>query len=419
MKIAVIGSGIAGLAAAWHLDRGGVEVHLIEPGLRIGSHAHTQVLPVQEGSISIDTGFSVFNTQSCPRFHGWLKAMGVATRPSTMDVAVCIQSEALDLALAGFATLATSLPLLFRPGHWRIRQDTRRLSAELLCARHSEQRLGEYLDQHRYSREFIDVLLSPLLSAHWPQTDTCVLDLPLTAVQSLLRDQQLLHSVGDSSWQRVAGGTQAYLQAFETQFSGTIHTNSSVSAVRREGHRAHLIRDAKAETYDGTVFACDGESVLKMLADANDAERAVLAQTPHQYGDVYLHGDQSFMPRNSKSWSSRNVITTGGGAHLMTYWMNRIYGLGCSEQLFLTLNPDRVPQRVRWQGSYLQPEADLSAQWLQQRWQSVSSPETCFAPAFSGHGMHEDGFVSGMLCAESLLHLAASDADARNRASAA
>lgn len=419
MKIAVVGAGVAGISAAWHLDQDGLEVHLIESGLRIGGHAHTQLLPVQEGSVKVDTGFSVCNPVGYPGFCEWLERLGVERRAARMDVSVRDQIEKLEFGTASLAAITGSTRQLFKPGYLRIWKERNRLFSDLQSAQETSRSLGDYLQDKRYSRLFVHSYLLPAITAFRPQTESARLDMPLTDAMNLLRDQKLLHYRGGKGWQRVSGGSTSYLRAFEKQFSGVIHTNSVVSDIRRDQRAVQLFRDGSAETYDALVLACDADQAIRMLADPNPDERTLLARAAPAHSDVFLHGDHCFMPQNPTCWASRNVTRERNGHHTVTYWINRIQGLTCSEQFFVTVNPTFEPQRVRWQGSFIHPRAGQSAQALQQRWVEVAKQGTYLAGGYTGYGTQEDGFISGRRCAEQLLHLAASHADRAGKASAA
>jgi predicted NAD/FAD-binding protein len=418
LKVAVIGAGITGVSAAWHLDQGGMRVHLIEAGLRIGGQAHTHLISVKEGSVTVDTGFSVSNPVGYPGFHHWLNGFDLELNAARMDVSVQDQVEDLEFGTVSLAAMTGKVGQLFRSGYWRIWQDRTRLFAELDALQGTGQSLGDYIQGKRYSRRFVQSYLLPLISAFQGYTGSAF-DMPLSDALNYLRYQKLLHYRGGRDWQVVQGGSSAYLQAFEKQFSGVIHTNSMASDISRDGRQVNLIRDGLAETYDAVVLACDSDQALHMLADTSSEQRTVLAQATPRRSDAFLHGDQSFMPRNRTCWASRNVTREKSGHHSVTYWINRIQGLTCSEQFFLTVNPSREPQRVRWQGSYMLPHAGQSAQALQRRWSEVSTQDICFAGAYSGYGTHEDGFITGLHCAEHLLHMAVSRTDAKGRASAA
>jgi len=419
LKIAVIGAGIAGVSAAWHLDQGGVNVHLIEAGLRIGGHAHAHLLPVQEGSVMVDTGFSVSNPAGFPGFHQWLNALDIESRGTRMDVSIRDQIEGLEFGTVSLAAMAGSARQFFKPGYWGIWKDRSRFFSDLEASADVSRSLGDYLQGKRYSRLFVQSYLLPAIAAFQPQAEPANLDMPLTDALNLLRNQKLLHYRGGKDWQIVSGGTSSYLRAFEKQFSGVIHTNSMTSDIRRDGRGVHLLRDGKAENYDGLVLACDADQAINMLADPSPEERDLMALAAPARSDVFLHGDHSFMPRNATCWASRNVTREPNGHHTVTYWINRIQALTCSEQFFITVNPSREPQRVRWQGNYSHPRLGQSAQILQQRWAEVAKHDTYLAGAYTGYGSHEDGFISGRQCAERLLHMAASHADGTGEASAA
>ncbi len=419
MKVAVIGSGIAGLSAAWHLDQRGVEVHLIEAGLRVGGYSQTHVLPVQEGSVNVDTGFALFSGQPESGFMQWLDDLGVGTQPSRISLSVRDQVDWLEYGTGDAGAMLANASQLLRPGYWRMWQDLLRFYRDLRTGPIPDLSLSEYLLQRRYSKGFAQSHILPLCAALWAQKAEHIADMSLRHVVQLLRSHQLLQRGGRADWQIISRGSAEYLQAFEAQFGGFVHTNTQVSEISRCGGQIRLMRGGEAEIYDAVVLACHSDEALTALADPSATEQDLLSSIGYHRNDVYLHGDHSFMPRNRACWSSWNVTREDNGNYTATYWMNRLQGLQCNEQFFVTVNPSREPTRIRWQGNFLHPHINQAAYQAQQRWAEISTDKTYYAGAYWGSGLHEDGFASGLRCAQRLLGDASTDAHTNTQASAA
>ena len=402
MKVAVVGSGIAGISAAWRLQLSGHNTHLFEQSGRIGGHTHTHELPVADGVAHVDTGFIVFNTHNYPNFSRWLNDLGVASQSSVMSFAVSDAVGDLEYGTTSLRAVLANYGQLARPDFWRLWRDLRRFYGQLLRGDVPDITLGEYLAEKGYSSAFTDSHIGPMCSALWSQPAEETLSLSLRHVVQFMRNHRMLQVFDRPEWRVVDGGSSSYLSAFADRFGGHMHTHTAIGTVRRQG--AQIVLDAHPQTtFDGVVVACHSDQALALLADPSTDEQSVLGAIPYQHNDVFLHEDASFMPRNRACWSSWNVVRDADGRHTITYWMNRLQGLTCKEQFFVTLNPPREPRGVRWQGSYQHPHFTRRSFEAQQRWQEISAGRTQFAGAYWGSGFHEDGFVSGERAALALI----------------
>lgn len=406
MKVAVVGAGVAGISAAWHLDQGGAEVHLIESGLRIGGHTHTHTLSVQEGTVNVDTGFIVFNEHNYPNFSGWLTDLGVAAQQSNMSFAVRDEIDWVEYGTTDLRAMTANTGQLVRPAYWRMWRDILRFYKELREGDIPNLTLGQYLNEHKYSDTFVHSHIAPMCAALWSQPAEESINLSLKHVVEFMRNHRMLQIAERPDWQVLQGGSSAYLQAFADRFGGHIHTNTAVTSIERRAGSVFINGNVN-DSFDVVVLACHSDQALEMLNDASPAETEVLGAIPYQRNDVYLHGDLSFMPKNRACWSSWNVTREHDGTYTITYWMNKLQGLTCNEQFFVTLNPSREPNRVRWQGTYHHPHFTREAIAAQSRWTEVSRDQTYFAGAYWGSGFHEDGFVSGQRSAAAILNLVA------------
>jgi predicted NAD/FAD-binding protein len=319
-----------------------------------------------------------------------------------MSFAVRDDIAQLEYGTTDLRAILANYGQLARPSFWRMWRDLLRFYRQLDNGKIPDTTLGDYLSAHHYGSTFVHSHIAPMCAALWSQPAAATLDLSLRHVVEFMRNHKMLNVADRPQWRVVCGGSSAYLHAFQQHFSGSVHLDCDVGAIRRTPVGVEFTQGPE-RSFDAVVLACHADQSLRLLADANPVEKAVLANLPYQGNDVYLHEDVSFMPRNRNCWSSWNVIREADGAYTITYWMNKLQSLDCAEQFFVTLNPQREPERVRWQGHYQHPHFTRDSFAAQQRWQELSSSTTQFAGAYWGKGFHEDGFSSGIRAAEALL----------------
>jgi len=401
-RLAVVGGGIAGMAAAWRLQQSGAEVHLYEREARLGGHTHTHSLTVADGQVNVDTGFIVFNDQNYPAFSQWLQTLGVAAQPSNMSFAVRDELAQLEYGTTNLAAILGNTGQLKRSDFWRMWWDLLRFYRSLDAGAVADISLGEYLHKQGYGAAFIDSHILPMCAALWSQPAEQSSQLSLRHVVDFMRIHRMLRVTGRPAWRVVQGGSATYVRAFRQQFVGQVHTQCPVEAIRRTPYGVNL-RGVDAGDFDAVVVACHSDQALALLENPSATERAVLGAIPYQQNRVCLHSDTSFMPRNTKCWLSWNVTRETTGSHTITYWMNKLQNLSCAEQFFVTLNPPREPQALVWEGQYAHPHFTQASAAAQRRWAGVGSARVRFAGAYWAKGFHEDGFISGIEAAESVL----------------
>ncbi len=402
MRVAVIGAGIAGLSAAWRLQAEGYHVEIVEKNNRLGGHTHTHHLSVEGKSVAVDTGFIVFNAFNYPAFCAWLNELQVAAKPSNMSFAVRDEVASLEYGTSDFKAITAHRRQLLRPSFWRMWIDLSRFYRVLKEGAIEDVTLGDYLVDRGYGSAFIDSHIAPMCAALWSQPVDASLRLSLRHVVSFMRNHRMLQVSGRPDWRVVEGGSSAYLEAFRARFTGKIHLGAGPVSVRRETGGVRL-SDRPGDHFDAVVLACHADQALAVLEDPSEDEKRVLGAMPFQNNKVYLHQDVSFMPRDHRCWSSWNVTRDSSGEFTITYWMNRLQNLACQAQFFVTLNPNREPQDVCWQGDYSHPHFTRESIFAQTCRSDIGTRQTQFAGAYWGSGFHEDGFTSGLTAAQALI----------------
>jgi len=410
-RIAVIGSGIGGLGAAWALSRQH-EIVLYEAADRLGGHAHTVEVEDDGRAVPVDTGFIVYNEPNYPNLVRLFDALGVPTEWSDMSFSVSVRGGAFEFrsrALGMFAQPSNAL----RRSTWRMLRDFRRFCREAPGILSSETResLGEYLDGHNYGEEFRIDLLLPMTAAIWSSGLDRMLDFPVATLVRFLSNHALLQVGARPRWRTVTGGSRAYVERLSAGFRDRARLSTPVVAVRRHTDGV-VVKDAHGgrDRFDQVVFATHADTALAILgAEATTDERAVLGAFRFQDNEAVLHRDPSLMPRRPAAWSSWNYLADGRGEPdrtkpvSLTYWMNRLQNLNTRQPVFVTLNPIREPRGEATRFRYSHPQLDraaMDAQGSLARLQGLR--RTWFAGAWCGYGFHEDGLRAGLEVAAAL-----------------
>ncbi|KAA5602129.1 NAD(P)/FAD-dependent oxidoreductase [Blastochloris sulfoviridis] len=414
MRIAVIGSGIAGNAAAWALS-GNHAVVLYEREPRPGGHSHTVDVDYDSTPVSVDTGFIVYNERNYPNFTALLAHLGVASHVSDMSFALSLGDGAFEWSGQSLDTVFAQRSNLVSPGFLWMLKEIWRFNTEAPAARRSGDldslTLGVWLDRRRFSRRFIDHYIVPMGAAIWSTPFDRLLDFPAASFVSFFENHRLVN-VRQIVWRTVTGGSRSYVDALIAAFRGTLRLATPVAAVRRTKDGVEVVdRTGAVEAFDQVVFATHAPDTLALLADASEAERDILSAVPYRPNRVFLHRDTALMPKRRKVWSSWNVTgaisapADGASEVAVTYWMNRLQGIDPSRPLFVSLNPvrDPDPDRVFRTFEYDHPQYDGRAIGAQARLATIQGANHAwFAGAWTGYGFHEDGLVSGLTVAEAL-----------------
>ncbi|XUY28354.1 NAD(P)/FAD-dependent oxidoreductase [Agrobacterium sp. rho-8.1] len=413
-RIAVIGSGISGLSAAWMLDKS-ADVTLFEADSRLGGHANTVFADVPGSDpIAVDTGFIVYNERNYPNLVALFKHLGVETDASDMSFAASLRGGSLEYSGSGIDGLFGQRSNILRPRFWSMVRDVMRFykkAPELLNDPSLQTTsLGEYLDSNGYSLSFVDDHLLPMGAAIWSTTAADMRAYPLQAFIRFFVNHGLVQLSDRPQWRTVRGGSREYIARIMAQFKGTVVLNSQIEAIQRTDSGITLLdRSGQASHFDDVVIATHADQALSLLADADERERSLLGAFEYTRNAAVLHSDETLMPKRRNVWSAWNYLSepnaTGTEQLCVTYWMNRLQNIDEATPLFVTLNPSRPidPDKLIRAFDYAHPLFDTKALEAQkQLWSLQGRQNTWFCGAHFGSGFHEDGLQSGLAVAEAL-----------------
>lgn len=409
MRIAVIGSGIAGLASAWLLSKRN-DVTLYEAADRLGGHTHTHRIELNGRNHEVDTGFIVHNPQHYPLLTALFDELGVASQPTTMSFSVRNEASGLEYNATDVDSLFCQRRNLVSPRFWRMLRDLSRFYREapaLLDLPGDGPTLGDYLDAHGYSAMFRDDHLVPMASALWSSPSSRILAFPAKYLVRFMANHQMLQVKDRPQWRVVRGGSSRYIDAMRARWRVRERLSTPVRMLLRTGAGATVMTDEEAEHFDHVVVACHSDQALQLLGDASDAERAVLGAIGYQVNDTVLHTDARLLPRHPKAWAAWNAFVPreAGDACTVSYCMNLLQGLDAPEPLIVTLNrTDRIdPARILRRMRYHHPVYDHASVAAQARREEIQGQRnTWFAGAYWGWGFHEDGMRSAVDVANAL-----------------
>ncbi len=409
MRIAVVGSGIAGLASAWMLSRHH-EVVLFEADDRLGGHTHTHDVEQAGLSYRIDSGFIVHNPLHYPLLTRLFEQLGVASQPTTMSFAVHNEATGLEYNATTLDTLFCQRRNLLSPRFLGMVRDLTRFYREaplLLESADPGPTLGDYLSGRGYGAAFRDEHLVPMASALWSSPAGQVLGFPARYLVQFMANHQMLQVSGRPQWRVVRGGSATYVDALRAQWDVRERPNCPVLSVRRHRHGVTVESLVGSEEFDHVVLACHSDQALALLADADERERDILAAMPYQANEAVLHTDARVLPRRRKAWAAWNAWLPRDPAQACTvsYCMNLLQGVQSPEPFVVTLNrsdaidPDKVLARMR----YHHPSYSHTSVAAQSRKPEIQGRRNAwFAGAYWGWGFHEDGMRSALEVAAGL-----------------
>ncbi|WP_339084641.1 FAD-dependent oxidoreductase [Hyphomicrobium sp. ghe19] len=408
LNIAVIGSGIAGMSAAWLLSQRHV-VTLYEQDRRIGGHSNS--VPVPGAGQFVDTGFIVFNELNYPNLTALFKHLKVQTQPTEMSLAVSLRGGGLEYSGKHLGTLFAQPRNIVSGRFWSMLRDLRRFyqAAPLDLADLDDRSitLGEYLDERRYGTAFREDHLLPMAGAIWSAPPRAILDYPAASFIRFHDNHGLLKLTDRPVWRTVTGGSRNYVEMLTPSFRKRIHIGTPVTHIR-SGEQAVFIRDATGDTskFDHVVIASHADQALALLVDPSREERTALGSFRYSRNRAVLHSDTALMPKRRSVWSSWNYIGApdGDGAlPTITYWMNRLQSLRTERPLFLTLNPRVEPRDIYYETYYEHPlfnSAAIAAQRM--LWPLQGQRRLWFCGSYFGYGFHEDGLQAGLAVVEQI-----------------
>ena len=425
MKVAIIGAGIAGLGCAHALAaerQHGLSITLYEAALRPGGHTNTVDVSLDGTHHPVDTGFLVFNERTYPELIRLFDSLDVPVAASDMSFAVSVAAPA-GFGRRAFEWSGTNLAGIFAqrrnlvsPRFWHMLADLLRFNRQatriaLGGEATGEQSLGDFLDRHHYGQAFRRLYLLPMAAAIWSCPTATMLAYPLHTFVRFCHNHGLLQIEGRPRWLTVRGGARQYVERIVRRLPD-VRLGDPVQRVTRDRHTGRVLVDSarSRESFDHVVLAAHSDQSLRLLADASETERAVLAGVRYQPNRAILHTDVRLMPAERRAWSSWNYSSNGGDepAVSVTYWLNRLQPLPFATPVFVSLNPLREPDpaTVLAEFDYAHPVFDAGAIAAQRQLPAVQGEDgVWFAGAWTGYGFHEDGLTSGLAVAARLRDL--------------
>jgi predicted NAD/FAD-binding protein len=409
--VAVIGTGISGMACAWLLSQRH-RVTVYEADARLGGHSNTVDVPGPHGVVPLDTGFIVYNEVTYPNLTALFRHLDVPTVSSDMSFAASLDDGATEYAGTSLFGLFGQPTNLFRPRFWSMLRDLLRLyraaPAQAAALEADVTSLGEWLDSQKFGLPVQEDHLLPMAAAIWSCRAGRVRDYPATAFIRFCDNHGLLRLTGRPEWRTVVGGSREYVRRLTEPYADRIRLGCPVVSVRR-ADAGVFVGDTRGDTlrYDHVVVATHADQALRFLSDSDGAERAVLGAFASSTNEAVLHTDPSLMPRRRNVWASWNYLgqRDTDTPPCVTYWMNRLQPLPKGQDYFVTLNPPRPPAQgsVLKTETYEHPLFDAGAIRAQRRlWSLQGRRRTWFCGAYFGAGFHEDGLQAGLAVAEQL-----------------
>ncbi len=404
-RVAVVGTGIAGLVAARLLSRRH-RVTVFEAAGRIGGHTVTTEVRAAEGPLAVDAGFIVYNEPKYPNFARLLAELGVPTRATSMSFSVTDERSQVEYAGTSLNTFFAERANLLRPHHYGLLAEILRFNraAKRLIADGSGGTLGEFLETYWLSRALAEQYVIPLTAAIWSTDPGRILDAPALFVLRFLDNHRLLDLGGRPLWRVIRGGSQQYVQRLIGPFRDRIRVRTPVRRLRRRTDGVEVATDSGRPRFDAVVVAAHSDQALAMLAEPTRGEAEVLGAIRYQANRALLHTDVSVLPRQRRAWASWNYRTPveSGRPVAVTYNMTRLQSLRTRTTYCVSLNlDDAIDERlVIARFDFQHPLFDRAAVAAQARYAEVSGADRIhYCGAYWGHGFHEDGVVSALAVA--------------------
>jgi predicted NAD/FAD-binding protein len=412
LRIAVIGSGISGLAAAWLLSKRH-RVTLFETNRYFGGHSNTVEAPGPSVPIPVDTGFIVYNDRTYPNLVALFEHLSVPTAPSSMSFAVSLDDGAYEYSGSGVTGLFGQRRNILRPSHYRMTADILRFFREspriLDDPSIADASLGSYIASNGYSSAFVHRHILPMAAAIWSTPSARVLDYPVASFVRFFQNHGLLQATNQPTWRTVRGGSREYVRRILADFSGDQRLAAGVTRIERSDTGVDILAGSERQTFDSCVIATHADDALALLAEPTAAERETLGAFSYTANRAILHRDPAQMPKRRRVWSSWNYLGSAAGGERdlsLTYWMNNLQPLGVGAgDIFVTLNPRRTidPRTIVYAVDYNHPVFDARATRAQGAlWSLQGRHRTWFCGSYFGYGFHEDGLQAGLAVAEQL-----------------
>ncbi|MDP1868798.1 MAG: FAD-dependent oxidoreductase [Bradyrhizobium sp.] len=419
MRVAVIGTGIAGNAAAWTLSKR-YPVTVYDRETRPGGHSHTVTIDYNGTPLAVDIGFIVYNELNYPDLTELFAHLGVETVESCMSFAVTADAGRFEWKGGGDSWAETARGLFAQPSNllspsylWMLHDILTfndRSTEDYKAGKLAGVTLGEYFRRNHFAPRLLTDYLAPMGAAIWSAPASEIQEFPAENFVAFFSNHRLLQ-YDRPVWRTVKGGSRTYVEKLTSAFRDRLRLGCAVTSIERTPHGV-VVHDShgRSDSYDHLVIAAHSDQALAMLSDADDSERAVLGAIGYSPNTVYLHRDPRLMPKRKRAWASWNFLRwqrqgTADNDVAVTYWMNRLQDIDDGKPLFVSLNPPFAPAPELTFGKYMceHPQYNAAAFAAQKRLGDIQGRRrTWFCGAWTGYGFHEDGLRSGLAVAEAL-----------------
>ena len=404
MKIAIIGTGIAGNVAAYHLNKRH-DITVFEKNDYVGGHTHTHDITINDEQFSVDSGFIVFNYKTYPHFTSLLEELNVEVQPSKMSFSVKCEKTGLEYNGTTLNSLFSQRSNLFKPSFYRMIKDIIRFnkeSVEELNAGNADVALGEFLTKRNYSKKFIEQYLIPMGAAVWSADPEQMMDFPAGFFIRFFHNHGMLSVNERPEWYVIKGGSKEYVKKLTASFKDKINTESTVNSICRSSGGVQLtLKNGDKQYFDEVFIATHSDQALAMLEDCTIDEREVLEAIPYQENEAIFHTDKSILPERELAWAAWNyhILNKKQKKVALTYNMNILQSLDSKDEFCVTLNneeainPEKVLKKIKYSHPIFTPDG-IDAQKRQVDINGVN--HTYFCGAYWRYGFHEDGVWSAL-----------------------
>jgi predicted NAD/FAD-binding protein len=404
MKIAVVGSGISGLSAAYYLSKSH-NVDLFEKEDHFGGHSHTIDLLINEKKISIDIGFIVFNFQTYPNLINFFQENDIEIEKSNMSFSVSVDNTNFEYCGKGLGGIFSNKSNLFNIEFLRMFFDIIKFYKKnsQVYTLNEKITLGEYLKINKLSKTFIEYHIIPMVSAIWSMPPHEASEMPISFFLKFFQNHGLFKLKNRPQWYTVSNRSRTYVNKIISQISGEHYKNYKVTKIKRKSSGLDLFYGGESEyfNYDKVILATHADEALKLIENPTEDEKSILSNFSYRKNVAYIHTDERAMPSNKKAWSSWNssIDNKDLEKNSITYWLNLLQNLKCDENIFLTLNPyfkineKKVINKVNFTHPYYDQKA-LDAQPELNKLQNQK--DLLFCGSYFGYGFHEDGIKSSI-----------------------
>ena len=411
-KVAIIGTGIAGMSAAWLLNKD-YDITVYEKNDYVGGHTNTYNVDEQGKKIPIDTGFIVFNKQNYPNLLRLFEHLNVPYKSTKMSFSVQHKPEKLEYNGSGLNGIFGQRRNLLRPRFYRMLSDIMRFNRESVAVldqpKYNDYTISDYTRENDFGADFMEKYLLPMNSAIWSTPPEKSLDFPMLALVRFFKNHGLLGMNSHFQWYTVENGSQSYRQKLISSYQNKIITNTEVASVKKAGGRVEVTdQHGNTRIFDKVVIAAHGNQALKMLIHPDPLQKNLLSKFEYQPNKVTLHTDASVMPLRKRVWSAWNYRIEGKNGHYTTstvYNMNMLQGLPTKTDYMLSVNdPGNIaPNKIIMETWYDHPVFNLDAIKAQHELSSLNNDgQIFFCGSYFGYGFHEDALKSGIEAAEKL-----------------